>query len=60
MFHGNEVMSKSKVYPPSAAPEATRAQMPNEAQNPNVKWNSKVEGYTFWILAFGFDLTLGF
>jgi hypothetical protein len=32
-----EGMSNVKVYPPSAAPEATRAQMPNEIQSPNVQ-----------------------
>jgi hypothetical protein len=29
-----------------------KIQMPNEAQNPNVKWNSRVEGHVLGILAF--------
>jgi hypothetical protein len=30
-------LTNDKVYPPSATPEATKAQMSNECQNPNAK-----------------------
>jgi hypothetical protein len=50
-------MSNVKVYPPSAAPEATRAQMPNQILMSNDKEDDLSH---FWIWDFDIHLTFGF
>jgi hypothetical protein len=50
-------MSNVKVYPPLAAPEATRAQMPNKILMSKGK---KERVMDFWIWDFDIHLTFGF